>query len=156
MMKRYRFTSKQFLPTTRQHAWDFFSSPKNLSLITPKKLNFKILFISGSDKVHAGQIIGYRVTVLPFVRLNWETEITEVIEYQSFTDIQRKGPYSYWSHKHSFRDADGGIEMTDELEYSIPFGALGRLTHFVLVEREIKSIFNYRFHVIQELFKKYI
>lgn len=153
-MKVYRLRTKQFLPITLQQAWEFFSSPENLALITPKRLNFQILFISGDGHMYTGQIIQYKITVLPFVRMHWETEITEVIELRSFTDVQRKGPYSYWSHKHTFTKVEGGVEMTDELEYSIPFGLLGRLAHFLFVGREVKSIFDYRIHVLNKYFNK--
>lgn len=104
--------------------------------------------------MHAGQIIQYKITVLPFVRMYWETEITEVVEYQSFTDIQRVGPYSYWSHKHTFQEVKGGIEMIDELEYSIPFGMFGRMANYLFVARQVKNIFNYRFQVLEGLFSK--
>src|SRR5688572_29308589 len=101
-MKLYRLKTKQFLPISMQQAWEFFSSPKNLSLITPRRLNFQIVSISGDGHMYEGQIIQYRITVLPFIRMRWETEITEVIELGSFTDVQRKGPYAHWSHKHVF------------------------------------------------------
>ena len=150
----YRLSSTQFLPIDRHQAWEFFSSPKNLALITPRRLNFKILSISGGDQMHEGQIIKYKVSVLPFIRMYWETEITEVKELQSFTDIQRKGPYSYWAHKHSFADVEGGVEMTDELQYSIPLGIAGRMANSLFVAREVRSIFDYRFHVLKDLFSK--
>jgi len=153
-MKRYRLITKQFLPITLQQAWEFFSSPVNLALITPKRLNFQIVSISGEGPVHEGQIIQYRITVLPFVRMRWKTEITEVIEHRSFTDIQRKGPYAYWSHKHIFAKVEGGVEMTDELEYAIPLGLLGRLANFLFVGREVKDIFKYRFKVLNQYFNK--
>jgi len=153
-MKLYKLNSKQFLPITIEQAWDFFSSPKNLAVITPKRLNFKILSISRDGEMHEGQIIQYKITVLPFMRMRWETEITEVVEQKSFTDIQRKGPYSYWSHKHIFTKVEGGIEMTDELEYALPLGILGRLMNFLFVGQEVKNIFDYRFHVLNKYFSK--
>ena len=102
----------------------------------------------------AGQIIRYRITVLPLIRMYWETEITEVIELGSFTDIQRKGPYSHWSHKHIFTEVDGGIEMTDELEYAVSLGPLGSLANFLFVGRQVKNIFDYRFHILNECFSR--
>jgi ligand-binding SRPBCC domain-containing protein len=153
-MKLYKLKTKQFLPITLQQAWEFFSSPKNLALITPKRLNFEILSISGDGRMYEGQIIQYKITVLPFVRMRWETEISEVLEPRSFTDIQRKGPYAYWSHKHLFREVEGGVEMTDELEYALPFGLLGNLGYFLFVGREVRSIFDYRFNVLNQYFNK--
>lgn len=104
--------------------------------------------------MHTGQIIKYKITVLPFVRVNWETEITQVLEYQSFIDVQRKGPYSYWVHKHSFTEVTGGVEMTDELEYGLPLGLIGRLANNLFVAREVRSIFEYRLNVLKEHFNK--
>ena len=77
----------------------------------------------------AGQVIRYKVNVLPFVRTRWVTEITDVEEPEYFIDQQRSGPYTLWRHKHHFKETTGGIEMTDEVEYAMPFGWLGRLTH---------------------------
>jgi len=102
----------------------------------------------------AGQIIRYRITVLPLIRMCWETEITEVVEFGSFTDIQRKGPYSHWSHKHIFTEVDGGIEMMDELEYAVSPGLLGSLANFLFVGREVKSIFDYRFQILNKRFNR--
>lgn len=150
-MYKLRFT--QVLPISKLEAWEFFSSPKNLALITPARLNFRILSISGSERMHHGQIIKYKITVLPLVRLYWETEITDVVEHFSFTDVQRKGPYSYWAHKHSFKEVEEGIEMTDELEYSVPFGFVGRLANYLFVAREVRNIFEYRFNVLKNRFE---
>jgi ligand-binding SRPBCC domain-containing protein len=150
----YKLTSKQFLPINRQQAWEFFSSPKNLAVITPRRLNFKILSMSGGANMHAGQIIKYKITVLPFIRMHWETEITEVHDQQSFVDIQRKGPYAHWAHKHSFAEVAGGVEMTDELAYALPFGPIGRLANALFVAREVRSIFEYRYNVLKDYFNK--
>jgi ligand-binding SRPBCC domain-containing protein len=152
VMKLYKLKAKQFLPISKYQAWEFFSSPRNLALITPERLNFQILSMSGNGDLYEGQIIRYRITVLPFIRMLWETEITQVVPLNSFTDVQRKGPYAYWSHKHIFVEVEGGVEMTDELEYAIPLGLLGRVVNFLFVGREVKSIFNYRFHVLKEQF----
>src|SRR6188474_3209601 len=108
-MKLYKLKSKQFLPISKQQAWEFFSSPSNLAMITPERLNFEILSISGDGDLHEGQIIQYRITVLPLIRMLWETEITEVTPLSSFTDVQRKGPYAHWSHKHHFAEVQGGV-----------------------------------------------
>lgn len=153
-MKIYRLTRAQFLPISLPEAWDFFSSPKNLGKITPARMNFQILSQSGGERMHEGQIIRYKITVLPLVRLTWVTEITGVTKLHSFTDEQRKGPYRLWRHTHTFRELAGGVEMTDVVEYSLPFGLLGELAHRLFVEREVNRIFDYRFSVLQTYFQK--
>lgn len=150
-MKVHRLVFKQVLPISKEQAWEFFSSPKSLAVITPEKMNFKIVSLIEST-IYPRQIINYEVSVFPVWRTHWETEITEVIPFKCFVDVQRKGPYAYWHHRHTFTEVDGGIEMTDELDYAVPLGWLGRLANNIYVERELKSIFTYRFHKLNSLF----
>jgi ligand-binding SRPBCC domain-containing protein len=149
----HKLSFSQFLPVNRQEAWEFFSSPHNLSVITPKQMRFKIQSCSGGAEIHEGQIISYRVTVLPLMRVNWETEIIRVSKYLSFTDIQRKGPYSAWTHKHSFIEKPGGLEVRDEIEYEVPLGTLGKVINNLVVAEQVQKIFKYRAQVLSRLFK---
>jgi ligand-binding SRPBCC domain-containing protein len=151
-MKIYHLHKTHFLPISIAEAWDFFSSPKNLGKITPAKMNFKITSISGGDKTYAGQIIKYKVTVLPLMRLTWVTEITHVKEPELFVDEQLSGPYALWHHQHHFKSVEGGVEMTDDLNYALPLGVLGQLANAVLVGRQVSAIFDYRTKVLNELF----
>ena len=152
-MKVYRVEYRQVIKAPMHLVWDFFSAPANLSKITPPQMNFRIIEMQG-DKMFAGQIIRYKVTVLPFIRVGWTTEITEVENAVTFVDEQRKGPYRQWRHRHTFRQIDEGVEMTDVVEYAIPFGFLGRLANFLFVAREVKRIFAYRFQVVEKLFNQ--
>ena len=63
-----------------KEAWEFFSSPKNLDLITPDDMRFQI--ISGADeKVYAGQLIAYRIRPLLNIPMKWVTEITHCVDH---------------------------------------------------------------------------
>ena len=149
--KVYRIESKQQLPLTLSEAWSFFSSPKNLAEITPDKLGFKIL--SGADtEMFTGQIIQYTVTPLPFFKATWVTEIKHVEFQKFFVDEQLYGPYSMWHHKHFFKEIEGGVEMTDIVDYVPPFGLLGRLVNPIIVKPKLVEIFEYRFYKLKQLF----
>jgi ligand-binding SRPBCC domain-containing protein len=152
-MTTFKLIRNQFLPISKYRAWDFFSSPRNLLLVTPRRLNLKISDITGGERMYEGQVIKHKVTVLPFVSIDWETLITDVIYYEGFTVRQTKGPYSHWVHKHSFRPAKGGIEMSDEIEYALPLPSLiSRGLNSLLVRPELDGVFTYRENVIQEYF----
>jgi len=142
------------LPIPIEEAWEFFSSPKNLSKITPAQMGFEILYVSGGEKAYAGQIIRYKIKVLPWVTMHWVTEITHLKEPFHFIDEQRFGPYALWHHQHHFKAVDGGVEMTDEVNYSIPLGFLGRLAHWFFVGREVNRIFDFRFKTLEKLFSR--
>lgn len=148
-VKTYTLKRKQVLPISLQDAWNFFSSPANLGAITPPRMHFGILSQTGDVNMHEGQVITYKITVLPLVRMKWVTVITRVVHHSSFTDVQRQGPYSLWEHTHSFREINPGIEMTDEVRYALPLGILGRFAHWLFVRREVNRIFDYRFRVLE-------
>jgi ligand-binding SRPBCC domain-containing protein len=152
-MKIYNLSRTQFLPISLREAWDFFSAPANLSKITPEHMKFKILYTSGGSKAYAGQIIRYKINVLPGIMVHWVTEITHVGELSYFVDEQRFGPYALWHHQHHFKEVPGGVEMRDELNYAIPWGILGRLANWVFVGAEVNRIFDHRYKVLEQYFK---
>ena len=150
-MSFYSLKTEQKLPISLQEAWDFFSSPKNLSKITPKHMGF-IITNQPSETMFEGQIITYKVSPLLGVKISWMTEITTVKENEYFIDEQRFGPYSLWHHRHHFYEIDGGIKMIDEVNYKLPFGFLGSIVHHLFVRKKLKSIFEYREKVLIEMF----
>lgn len=153
-MKVYQLIRKQTLPITLEEAWDFFSSPRNLARITPAYMKFQILHMSGGSRMYPGQIIRYKIFVLPLVPVHWTTEITHVSEPGYFVDEQRYGPYAMWHHQHHFKVVPGGVEMTDEVNYAIPMGFLGRIAHALFVKRQLNAIFDYRNETMEKFFKK--
>ena len=127
----------QDLPIPVEKAWDFFSSPKNLQVITPSYLGFQIK-TQLPEKMYEGLFIGYTVKPLLGIPLEWVTEITHIKENVFFVDEQRIGPYSIWHHEHHFEAIEGGVRMLDRVSYQIPLGFLGKLAHPILVEPKLK------------------
>ena len=144
----------QRLPIDLPTAWAFFSSPKNLATITPDELGFTILS-DLPEKMYPGLFIKYKVTPLLGIPLTWVTEITHVDELRFFVDEQRVGPYSIWHHQHFFKEIPGGVEMTDIVDYKLPFGLLGDLFHPILVKGKLEHIFKYRWEKLVKLFGEY-
>jgi ligand-binding SRPBCC domain-containing protein len=154
MSKLYRITFKQNIPADIDKVWDFISSPRNLKLITPPYMGFHIMSDLDSDKMYSGQIIAYKVSPVAGIKMNWVTEITHVKEKEYFVDEQRFGPYSLWHHKHFIKAIPGGVEMTDIVDYKIPFGFLGDIANALMVKKQLKEIFDYRFKKVEEIFGK--
>lgn len=153
-MKIYTLKRNQVLPISLKEAWDFFSTPTNLSKITPEHMGFNIKYQSGGQKMYPGQLIRYVVNALPGIPMNWVTEITHVSEPNYFVDEQRFGPYALWHHQHHFTEVDKGVEMIDEVNYAIPFGFIGRIANSLFVEREVNRIFEHRYHVLETYFNQ--
>lgn len=152
-MKTYLLKTEQAIPINIEKAWDFFSSPLNLAKITPDDMKFVVTSDYNADtKMYAGMIITYKISPLAGIKLNWMTEITQVKDHQYFVDEQRFGPYALWHHQHHFNEIEGGVLMTDILNYAIPYGVIGRLTNKLFVGKKIKEIFEFRRRAIEELF----
>ena len=150
-MRTYRFKRTQDLPISIGEAWDFFSSPGNLKEITPPHMGFKIT--SGKPaRMYAGQILTYKVSPFPGYSVRWVTEITHVSEPHYFVDEQRAGPYRMWHHEHRFEEISGGVRMTDEITYALPFGILGAIARTLFVKNELEKIFSYRNKVLVSRF----
>jgi ligand-binding SRPBCC domain-containing protein len=149
----YQLKTKQIIPTDLETCWNFFSSPKNLKIITPEYMGFEVLF-EIPEKMYAGLMIEYEVKPLLGIPMKWITEITHVDEMKFFVDEQRKGPYRIWHHEHHFKQVENGIEMTDIVSYDIPFGVLGKIAQPLIVKNKLNQIFDYRFQKVEELFGK--
>lgn len=150
---KYQLYREQQLNCDLQTAWDFFSSPMNLSKITPKELGFKVLTNFKKKSIYEGMIITYRVSPLFKISIKWVTKITQVDENRSFTDFQLSGPYKYWNHFHEFIPNKDGVLMKDTVEYELPLGFLGKIVHKLFVKDKLEEIFNFRYKFLNKHFK---
>ncbi len=139
------------LPISLDEAWGFFSSPKNLAVITPKELNL-VPTTELPSEMYPGMFIEYTVRPLLGIPMKWVTEITHVREKAFFVDEQRMGPYQIWHHQHHFKAIPGGVEMLDILDYRLPLGPLGIMMEKIMVGKKVREIFEYRTGRLNELF----
>lgn len=152
-MSIYYYNAEQFLPISILNAWDFFSDAKNLSVITPPELDFKILTYPDSKEIYKGLLIDYTVKPLFGIPVHWQTEIFRMEKPDLFADRQLKGPYKMWEHTHAFIEKKNGILMKDQVIYQLPFGILGSIAHSLLVKKKIEKIFIYRKNVLKKIFE---
>ena len=69
-----------------------------------------------------------------------------------FIDQQVRGPYALWHHTHDLEPlGDDRTLMRDTVRYAIGFGPLGELARRLLVERDLKEIFDYRAERVAEI-----
>lgn len=144
----HRFQTTQIVPADICEVFDFFSDARNLEAITPAMLRFQIDKISGA--MQRGTIIDYRLR-LRGAPLKWKTLITEWNAPHGFVDVQLHGPYASWRHEHRFTPVKNGVEISDTVEYLLPFAPLGTIA-FGLVRRDVEAIFRHRESVIAQHF----
>ena len=149
--KNYTFYKEQFVPSDLDTVFEFFSRPENLEKITPSSMGFNIITPTPID-MKEGAIIDYTVKIMG-VPMRWRTMITSYKKNEYFVDEQLKGPYSYWHHKHTFKEVEGGVLIIDEITYALPFQAFRLIVHPVLIKPQLNQIFNFRFQTIKDKFK---
>jgi len=141
---------EQWVPRPIHEVFGFFSDAKNLELLTPPHLKFKVLN-SSTDSLQAGTLIDYKLQLhgIPF---RWQSLIGEWNPSTHFSDTQMRGPYKKWHHTHTFIEQDGGTLIRDHALYRLPFGVLGDTVSYYFVKKDLEKIFSYRIAKTRELF----
>lgn len=150
----HKLERKQLIKSDIHTLWTFFSDAKNLSVITPSYMKFKITSAIPKNGIYEGQIITYKVSPILNIPLSWMTEITHIEPNKRFIDEQRTGPYTLWHHEHWFDITSDGVLMTDIVYYQLPLYFIGDIAHFLFIKRQLNNIFDFRYRKIEELFNK--
>jgi ligand-binding SRPBCC domain-containing protein len=151
-MSVYSLKKTQFIPISLDAAWDFFSHPKNLAVMTPEYLNLKFTNELYGEEMYPGQVMTYNVRPVLGIPMFWMTEITHVVPKKFFVDEQRFGPYAMWHHQHHFEEVEGGVMMTDLIHYKAPLGFLGDIAVALFIKKQLEGIFDFRKKKVEELF----
>ena len=151
-MSVYCLKKTQFIPISLDAAWNFFSHPKNLAVMTPEYLNLKFTNELYGDEMYPGQVMTYNVRPVLGIPMFWMTEITHVVPKKFFVDEQRFGPYAMWHHQHHFEEVEGGVLMTDLIHYKAPLGFLGDVAVALFIKKQLEGIFVFRKKKVEELF----
>ena len=139
------------VPGSLETVFNFFNRPENLERLTPDTLKFNMLTPSPVT-MHNGAVFDYTIGLMG-LPMRWTSVITNYDPPHHFVDVQLKGPYAYWHHKHSFQPRGDDVEVTDEIHYEIGFSLFGKVLLRPLVQRQLKSIFAFRAQAIEQLFR---
>lgn len=145
---RYVLNTSQVFPVPRERAFTFFKDPRNLCEITPAWLDFQMCGRDGCD-VYEGAEFDYTIRWFG-VKMLWRSRIVDYRPPEGFTDIQIKGPYKVWEHRHHLEEIPEGTVMTDQVTYVVPFFFMGALIHEIILGKQLMDIFCYRAVKIHE------
>jgi len=140
--------SRVWLARPRSQVFAFFADPTHLVRVCPPALRLRLLTPPSSLEV--GAVLDYRIVWLG-VPLRWRTYIREFDPPYRFVDVQVRGPWARWEHRHRFLDEDGGTWMEDRLTYRMPLGPLGHALYVALVQRQLRAAWAFRQTRVAEL-----
>jgi len=153
----------------------FFANPGNLPRIMPPETGTEIVRMDlvpppGVAPVQSmitdreplagpGSEIVTSFRLIPHLSLRapWIALITEFEWNHHFADIQKKGPFKRFHHRHEFareiRDGADGTVIGDRIEYEVGYGFLGAIAQRLVVKRQFQKIFEYRQQALAKLLR---
>jgi ligand-binding SRPBCC domain-containing protein len=149
-VRLHRLEREQTVARQLDEVFEFFSQARNLELITPPWLGFEVLNAE-PEPMRQGTLISYRLK-LRGVPLRWQSRIEEWQPGRLFVDMQVRGPYRLWRHRHEFEaGGDGRTLVRDRVDYALPLGPLGGIAHAAFVGRDLQRIFDFRQAAVERL-----
>ncbi|MBM4442607.1 MAG: SRPBCC family protein [Candidatus Rokubacteria bacterium] len=124
----------------RPDVFAFFADPANLARLTPPSYRLRLV---RPVVMATGAVLDYELRWLG-APIRWRAFVREYDPPYRFLDVQLRGPYTRWEHRHRFLDEDGGTVIEDHVVYRLPLGGLGRMAHAALVGRQLRAAWDYR------------
>jgi ligand-binding SRPBCC domain-containing protein len=170
MMHRVQF--EQWVPVEIERVFLFFANPANLprimppntgteltklKLVPPPNRSMERSSIDRASLAGVGSEIVTSFRVLPFLplRAGWIALITEFEWNHHFADVQKKGPFKSFEHRHELhaetREGATGTVVRDAIEYDVGFGWLGDLAEKLFIGRQLQRTFAYRQRALSKL-----
>ncbi len=147
----------------------FFANPENLPRIMPAASATKLValhrvpppaapagsLVETAAGVGTAIITSFRIFPLLPIRAQWIARITEFEWNRHFADVQDKGPFKSWHHRHEFQaEARGDVAGTlvrDVIDYEVGFGAVGAVVNALFVRRQMQETFAQRQQTLPKL-----
>jgi ligand-binding SRPBCC domain-containing protein len=169
----HRIQFEQWVPVPIEKVFLFFANPSNLPRIMPPETGTELAAlrlvppptvcteqpaITNCDSLAGvGSEIVTSFRLFPFLpfRAQWIALITEFEWNHHFADIQKKGPFKQFQHRHEFsvetRNGTSGTIVRDVIEYDAGFGVLGQLAQRLFIASSLKQTFEYRQKMLEKL-----
>ncbi|CAN5431372.1 hypothetical protein BH10ACI1_BH10ACI1_13330 [soil metagenome] len=115
----------------------------SLHLQTANKTNEKAIAGRIQGKIALGETVTFEGRHFG-IRQRLTVKITEFKKPDLFTDEMIEGTFRSFKHKHEFIKKGDGTLMRDTLEWTSPFGFLGRIMDTLLLENHLRKFVSHR------------
>jgi ligand-binding SRPBCC domain-containing protein len=171
----HRIQFEQWIPARIERVFLFFANPGNLprimppqtgtelvrlNLVPPPGIAAEVATITDRDPLAGvGSEIVTSFRVVPFLpfRAQWTALITEFEWNHHFADVQKRGPFKSFHHRHELtaetRNHVSGTISRDVIEYDVGFDWLGDLAQKLFVSRPLQRTFEYRQKALEKLLR---
>jgi len=148
-MPAFEYTSWIAAPVETVFA--FHEQPNALERLTPPWSKLQVLERTGGIKT--GASVRLRIPFGPF-GVEWLAVHTAYEHNRFFEDVQKRGPFRIWRHRHEFAEADDGTFLTDRIEFSLPLAPVSDWLAGWVVRIQLRLMFAYRHGVTANACKR--
>lgn len=145
-MKPGVYEKALFVYNDKSDLFDYHEKTGVLERLTPPWINAKVL--ESPESICSGEKGVLKIKKW-FLSRKWVAKHTKYCKHSFFEDIQLKGPFKSWCHRHIFKDTPDGSHLTDRVEYRLPFNRITSPFLDAFVKKELNRMFTYRHSVTQ-------
>ncbi|MBM4263400.1 MAG: SRPBCC family protein [Deltaproteobacteria bacterium] len=143
------FSKTSLIAAPAQLVFGWHEAPEVFEKLTPPWEHVRIIERS-AEGIKPGTQLTLEMRLGP-LRRRWIAVHTAYEPGRMFRDEQLSGPFKIWVHTHSVTPKDrNSCELTDDIQYQLPFGWIGRLVGGWLIRRKLNRLFDYRHRVTKQ------
>lgn len=161
---------EQWVPHRLERVFRFFANMENLPRIMPRWMDVRLERVNivppaglavGASGASAfcgtGSELEASYRAIPYLplRIRSVAIITNFELNKCFEDVQGKGPFKSWHHRHEFaaeeRNGVIGTVLRDIVQYEVGFGVLGALANALFIAPQMRRTFSHRQRALQKL-----
>jgi len=140
--RRSRFVRESVIAAAPERVFAFHELPDALARLTPPWESSRVIRMARISEIGSEAIIETRI--LGLLPARWVARHTAYDPPRMFEDVQTKGPFRFWRHRHIVEPHTEGAILRDEIEYEPPFGFIGQLVEPFLITPRLTKLFDYR------------
>ena len=129
-----------------------FDLARSIDLHTESTAQTNEVAVAGvtSGLIELGESVTWEATHF-FVKQQLTAKIVAFDRPNHFRDSMVQGIFKHFDHDHFFEATPTGTVMRDVFEYSSPFGVIGQIANFLLVDRHMRKLLVERNKVIKRI-----
>lgn len=143
-----KFVHQSLIRTTPERVFAFHELPGVLTLLLPPWETARVIKAAKISDVGSQAIV--ETSIFGPIKMRWVAQHTRYDPPGMFEDVQIKGPFRSFRHRHIVEPAADGAILRDEIDYEPPLGFLGRAMAPLLIVRRLEKLFDYRHQVTRE------
>lgn len=147
-----RFVKESVIRATPERVFAFHELPDVMLRLLPPWESSRVIEHVPGLQIGSRAVIETKLFGLFTVR--WEALHTAYEPPRMFEDVQVKGPFKSWRHRHIIEPCEEGARLRDEIEYEPPLGLLGKWGAPLLIVPRLQKLFDYRHRVTREWCEK--